>query len=471
MRILFFAHDLLTMPLGISYLSSIARSLGHRTDVCVLTEDDPVDLAGRFRPDVLAFSLTSGYHDRYLRLNERLKKVLPDAISVIGGPHATFFPEVIERDGVDVVVVGEGEDAFRELITCIERGADYTAVPNVWAKTRDGVARNPVRPLIQDLDRIPFPDRALYARHTRNMILKTPFVMTGRGCPYQCSYCFNHAYNRLYSFEKRIVRRRSVKNVLEELKDVLSHFPVEIFIFQDDCFILNPSWVREFCAAYGREIRKPFHCHLRANLVTSEIVQSLARAGCLSVKMAIESSDDDIRNRVLRRGMSREQMLEACRLLRESGIRLVTQNIIGNPGETLDGALETLRFNTLCRPQYAFVTLLQPYPRTDIGEYARRAGLLEGPASVPETFFARTTLRIPDRERMERLRKLFPVAVESRLVLRLLPGLLKLPLDGLWALIDKLWKGYCIKHRELPYHLSLREYFLSLRQYVASSYY
>jgi hypothetical protein len=72
---------------------------------------------------------------------------------------------------------------------------------------------------------------------------------------------------------------------------------------------------------------------------------------------------------------------------------------------------------------------------------------------------------------MERLRKLFPLAVESKLIRRLLPGLLKLPLDGLWALIDKLWKGYCIKHRELPYRLSPREYLLSLKQYVASSYY
>ncbi len=471
MRILFFAHDLLTMPLGICYLSSIAKSLGHRTDVCVLTEDDPLDLARRFRPDVLAYSLTSGYHERYLRVNARLKEVFPDAISIVGGPHATFFPEVVERDGVDVVVVGEGETAFQEFLTCVGNGADYTRVANLWTKTRDGIVMNPVRPLTQDLDRIPFPDRDLYTRHFRNMILKTPFVMTGRGCPYRCSYCFNHAYNRLYAFEKRIVRRRSVRNVLDELKDILWRFPVEVFIFQDDCFILSPGWVREFCAAYRTEIRKPFHCHLRANLVTPEIVRSLASAGCLSVKMAIESSDDEIRNTVLRRGMTREQMLRACRLLREAGIRLVTQNMIGNPGETFEGALDTLRFNVMCRPHYAFVTLLQPYPRTDIGEYARRAGLLEGPTDLPETFFARTTLRIPDREKTERLRKLFPLAVESKVVRRLLPGLLRLPVDGLWALLDKLWKGYCIKHRELPYRLTLREYFLSLRQYVASSYY
>ncbi len=471
MRVLFFAHDLLTAPLGICYLSSVAKGLGHSTDVCVLTEEDPVDLARRYKPDVLAYSLTSGYHERYLRLNERLKRLLPDAVSIVGGPHPTFFPEVIERDGVDVVVIGEGEAAFGDFLTCVERGIAYTHVPNLWVDTGEGVVRNALRPLVQDLDRIAFPDRTLYARHFRNMILKTPFVLTGRGCPYHCSYCFNHAYNRLYSSEKRIVRRRSVENVIAELEAILARFPVEIFIFQDDCFVLNPRWVRSFCEAYAERIRKPFHCHLRANLVTPEVTRNLAGAGCISIKMAIESADDEIRNTVLRRGMTRGQMRRACALVRQAGIRLVTQNIIGNPGETIEGAMETLRFNVACRPHYAFVTLLQPYPRTDIGEYARKAGLLEGPPEVPETFFARTTLRIPERERMERLRKLFPLAVESRVLRRVLPVLLRLPLNGLWGLLDKVWKGYCIKHRELPYRLTLREYFLSLRQYVASSYY
>jgi radical SAM superfamily enzyme YgiQ (UPF0313 family) len=471
MRILFFAHDLLTVPLGICYLSSIAKQRGHSTDVCVLTEDDPLEMARRFEPDVLAYSLTTGYHERFLQLNERLKQELPRATSIIGGPHATFFPEVVGREGVDVIVVGEGEGAFSDFLRCIERGESIRGIENLWISTNGDVVRNPVRPLIQDLDGIPFPDRDLYRRHFGRMILKTPFVITGRGCPYRCSYCFNHAYNRLYSFERKVVRRRSVANVIAELRGVAERFPVEIFIFQDDCFILAPEWVKEFCRSYRAEIARPFHCHLRANLVTEEIVRALADAGCISVKMAIESADDEIRNTVLKRGMSKEQMLQACRLVRRAGIRLVTQNIIGNPGETLEGALETLRFNARCSPHYAFVTMLQPYPRTDIGEYARQAGLLEGPPSVPETFFGGSTLRIPDRSKMQRLRRLFPLAVEFPVIRRLLPILLRVPLDGLWALLDKLWKGYCVKHRELPYRLSLREYVHSLRQYVASSYY
>lgn len=475
MKVLLLVNDCLTMPLGVGYLGAVARRAGHEVRLGVMIHDDVVDRARSFGADVVGFTATTGFHTRYLSVAEALKKAIPSLIVVMGGPHPTFFPEVIDRSPMlDAVCVGEGEEAFVDFLDALQHGRDHTRIDNFWVRTpHDGIVRNRLRPRIENLDSIPFPDRTLWHPYARRMTLKTPFVMASRGCPYRCSYCFNHAYNRLYDFDGRMLRRRSVGNVIAELAELKANSPVQLIVFQDDIFILDGDWIAEFARRYRKEIALPFHCHLRANLVTKEIVTGLAEAGCVSVKMAVESADDGIRNTLLKRGMSREQIVRAARLVRDAGIVLVTQNILGNPGETIAKALETLRLNIECRPSYAFATLLQPYPRTEIGEYVREKGLLgDEPSEASHvSFFDRSMLLLPERAKMERLRMLFPLVVEWPALGHVLPLLLRLPLDGAYGVADKLWKGYAVKHREMPYRLSVREYVSSLRAYFSSRYY
>lgn len=475
MNILLVVHDCLTMPLGVGYLAAVAKQAGHTVRLGVLLHDDIVSLARSFEADLVGFTATTGFHRKYLDLARALKRSNPQTLVVMGGPHPTFFPEVLaESASLDAICRGEGEEAFVEFLDALEQGADHTRVQNFWVRTGNGdIVRNDVRPWIKNLDGLPFPDRSLYASYGKVMTFKTPFVMAGRGCPYRCSYCFNHAYNKLYDFEATALRRRSVDNVIDELQELKTSYPIELVVFQDDIFILDHDWVLEFAQKYRDKIGISFHCHFRANLVTEPVVCALADAGCISIKMAIESADDQIRNDVLRRGMSTEQILQAASLVREAGIVLVTQNILGNPGETIDQALCTLDLNIRCKPSYAFATLLQPYPRTEIGEFVREKNFLEIESAElnHESFFDRSILKMEHRARMERIRMLFPLAVEWSSIRRLLPFLSRLPLNLLYGAADKLWKGYAVKHREMQYKLTLREYLLSLRTYLTTGYY
>ena len=194
--------------------------------------------------------------------------------------------------------------------------------------------------------------------------------------------------------------------------------------------------------------------------------------------MAIETANDRLRNEILNRRMSKETIRNACRWVREAGIVLVTQNILGIPTGTLEDDLDTLRLNCECRPDFAFATLLQPYPRTWIGEYCRRNDLLEereggtgAEVELPDSFFDMSPIRIDSKPERELLRKLFALSIEFPFLRGRLKSLIRAPMDGLYDKLDKLWKGFCFKFREFPYRLTFGEFVRSVLTYFRSRYY
>jgi radical SAM superfamily enzyme YgiQ (UPF0313 family) len=200
-------------------------------------------------------------------------------------------------------------------------------------------------------------------------------------------------------------------------------------------------------------------------------MELLAEAGCISVNMALEAASSRLRKNVLNRDLSNEDLLNACRAVKQSGIKLVTQNILGIPTGTLEDDLDTLRLNYEVQPDFAFATLMQPYPRTRICEFSKEQGLLGDETFIPDSFFDDCILKLPDNDRRKRLRQLFAISIEFKAVRYMLKVLMRLPLDGLYGFMDKLWKGYCIKQREFPYKLSFREYVSSMLTYFSSRYY
>jgi len=462
MRILFALKQIDYEPQGILHLSSALKAAGHQVALTVAAAEDPVRSAERFSPHVLAYSVTTGSHKFYLELNRSIRERV-NALSVFGGPHATFFPEMIEEEGVDGVCRGEGEEALVELVGALERQEPITGILNWWIKADGQIHRNPVRPLRRDLDALPLPDRQLvYDKDpfTRRSGLK--HFITSRGCPFNCTYCFNQAFDELYDGEGHLVRRRSVDNVLEELRWVKVRYPLKFVVFLDDTFIVPPSWVAEFCDKYPAAVGLPFFCNVRANLVTPEVMRQLRRAGCVSVGMGVETADDRLRNELLKRRMSREQIVTASKVIREAGIHLITTNMLGLPTGSLAIDFATLELNIACRPGYANAFLYQPYPRTALGEFTRQQGLMEGSLDdISSSAWDRSILRfesLEEKRQVENLNKLFAVAVEWPQLLPLVRRLIRLPSNRLFWLVYKTWKGYAVKRRIHPYRLSLDEY-------------
>ncbi len=186
MRVLFVIQHVEYEPQGLLHLSSALKAAGHEVDLVVAQHQDPVEVARRWQPQIVGYSVMTGSQRYYLELNRRIRAVAP-VFSVFGGPHPTFFPELIEEEGVDGICIGEGEAALVELAGTLGRDDFDPHIPNWHLKWNGEIVRTLVRAFISDLDSLPAPDRdLLYDRDPASRRGKIKHFITSRGCPYNC---------------------------------------------------------------------------------------------------------------------------------------------------------------------------------------------------------------------------------------------------------------------------------------------
>ncbi|MFB3786300.1 MAG: radical SAM protein [bacterium] len=407
MHVTFVFDDIILshQPLGASYIAAVLKEAGH-TVTAVNIDDGPdyVEKIKRLNPGMVAFSVATSQAPRFFEVNREIKRV-QDCFSLFGGPHPTFFPKMVEEEGIDAICTGEGEYPTLELVTALEEGRDFTKIDTMAFKVGNHITQNPNRPFIskQALDDIPFPDRELI----RNFAVwkqRTGYVMAGRGCPYDCTFCFNHASRD--SQEGRWTRQRSVENVLAELHWLKDNYKIVYVAFQDDTFILNRRWLREFLPRYGKEIGLPFICNVRCDLTDEEEARMLAEAGCIRVATGIESGSDVLRRTILAKNISSEKILEACRLYYEHGIRVIGQNMFGVPGETVETALSTVELNIQCRTHINTFSFFAPFPGTKLGEMCEQDYGFSGDLKeIPREFQERLapSIKLEKKELIEKI--------------------------------------------------------------------
>lgn len=375
-------------PLGILYLSAVLKQHGHETGLFKLTEEEDwncdkkplvvkerlLDVVNHFKPGLIGISLLSTNFYRGKLFVEWIKKNT-DIRIVLGGAGPTVEPErMLNQSNADFLCVGEGEYAMLDLVKALEEERDTTNIANIWAKQNGKILKNDVRPLVEDLDTIPFPDRELIRDEFKNGNIKWVSLISSRGCPYQCSYCHNPHLQRLYHGKGQFLRKRRTEKLIEELKEVKFSYDVKGVTFSDDTFTIDTKRILEFCPAYAEEIALPFQCQTRANHVNKEVFDALKNAGCREVHMGLEAGNDYQRNQVLKRNMSKEQILTAISDAKKAGLSVVTFNIIGAPYETEETVWETINLNRLSRPDGVCHTIFMPLPASGAKEICVKEG-------------------------------------------------------------------------------------------------
>ena len=405
---------------GLMVLTSTLRRCGH--EVALVQGNDLATVEGApetVAADVLAMSATTGLHRIYLGWTKRLRAAFPGKIIVMGGPHPTFFPQVIECAPLDGVCLGEGEESFPEFLDLAAR--EFPRVPDGWWIRRDrgrgpveqGAARGPVR----DLDALPSPAFDLfYDADPRYRKEPNKSFLATRGCPYRCSYCFNRNLNERNRRFGPLLRTRDPERMCDDILTVKQRWGMRLCWFLDANFVANLPWLEAFAAVYRRRVGVPVFCKLRPERASERVVRLLGELGCTGVGVGIESGCERLRGEVLCRPATDGDILAGCRRLKAAGIRIMSFSMLGIPGATLDDELRTVALNVACGVDLAAATILQPYPGTALATWAEQHGHFDGNYDrLGYSYFDPSPFRFPcprARDRVTNLQRLFSYAVE-----------------------------------------------------------
>lgn len=425
---------------GPAIISAVLRGNGH--DVSLLIgEKSHYFLSKVKKTDIVAFSTMTGMHHWAIKIASEIKKKM-NILTVFGGPHPTYAPEIIEHPSVDVVCLGEGEYPMLDLADSFDTGKDISSIPNLWVKKNERIYKNEIRPLIEDLDSLPFSDRRLYYK-TYYYLRKSPLkrFMAARGCPYRCSFCFNPRLQEMYRGRGRYVRFRSPHNIVEEIKKVKNGYGLRGVFFTDDVFTLNKNWLREFLPLYKKYISLPFTCDSRVDILDEEIAALLKDAGCLYLRIGIESGNEKIRNEILKKDITDDQIINAVQILKKYKIKFMTYNMVGIPEETLENAYQTVELNIKIKTNYPRCSILTPYPGTEIAAYAAQRGLLD---ATPDKIIAsfqqyKSIIKSEYKNQILNLHSFFQTVVIFPWSWRIIKQMIKFPPNPLfrmwWAMV------------------------------------
>lgn len=400
---------------GLMIISAMLKQAGYHVDVFIRGESDIEKHIVEFGPDIIGFSVTTGGYVQNLHLVDRIKSIVPEVLVVFGGPHPTLVPEIIEEKVIDVVVIGEGEETFLELVKKYETKQDYAKIKGLWAKIDGVVHKNELRLPVQNLDSLPMPDWEIYYKYPFLKKGKQKSFTASRGCPYNCSFCASRAFKALSAGKGSYVRQRKPENVIKEIAKVKRDLDIETVAFDDAIFTANNKWLNDFLNLYRKEIKLPFSVSVRADFVTEKSADLLKKSGCYGVSFGVESGDEELRFRVLNKRITDEQILKAAKIVKKHGITLRTTNMFGLPGETPEMSIKTIYLNRKMGADYPFAYIYQPYPGTELYDYCLKNGYLPPDFSFDHlagVLFNSLLIKQPQMGQILAIHRLFYLAVK-----------------------------------------------------------
>jgi len=375
-------------PLGIAWLAAILRKNGF-SDIFLIdavinnySNEKVIELLREKDPDIIGLSF--GTQNRFFAFNlaRLIKQNFPKIPIVAGGPHPTLTAnDILQNDcGIDIVVRGEGEYSFLELIRAMSTKNDLRGIRGVSFKDNGQIVHNQNREPIINLDDLPMPARDLLP--IDNYKQKIPLsdkictsMITSRGCPYNCVYC---STSEQWGHK---IRHRSSNNVVDEIEYLMKTYKLEGVGFFDDVFTMDKNRVIEICREIlRRNLNIYWWCEARANTIDKEMVDWMKKAGCEHISMAIESGSNRILKNI-KKSITVEQGIEAAKIIKQAGIKLKVFFMHGLPGEEYTDIKKTVFLSRYLEHKIgvdeATQSLTVIYPGTELEKIAKEQGMLD----------------------------------------------------------------------------------------------
>ena len=383
-----------------------------------------IDTIKQLSPQIVGISVLSPYVEIAKRLTYLIKKN-SSSLVVWGGVGPTISPDVHIKE-TDVICVGEGERAFTELTEAVRDGKDYKKIKNLWINDGEKIIKNPMGPLIQDLDALPFSEYGnenmffiesnKLSRQDPELIGSTLWLQTSRGCPYSCSFCVENMYHDMFKDLGKFVRRRSVDSVIKEAQWNLNkpNNKKDNILFIDEVFGSNSTWIDEFESRYKKEVGLPFFCEYHPKTLKSRVLKKLVNAGIEVINFGLQTGSDYIRNEIYERPGTNEEVLSLVNEINEYGVKIIYDLILDSDFETEETLKECITLLLkLPKPLYFNTYSLQHFPDYALTKKAIKAGYVtEEELGDWPTMMRRTTENWSFIPKLRKLKKLKTLKIQ-----------------------------------------------------------
>ena len=363
-------------PLASLYLATALKKDGFEPKIIYRSESEIEQIESEieiFKPDLIGMSVFTGYlNKRYVDLSKKLKA--KGYLIVWGNAHSSLLPaQVLKEEYVDFVVIGEGEETLVELVKNLGNKENYKNIASLGFKGSDGVVVINQRRNFGDMDEYLIDWSLINVEdyivpYFSNKYKRTLAVVTSRGCPFNCQFCYNLVFNN------RRWRAHSAEKLVANLKPVIKEYKIEAIRFLDDNFFVNKE--RAFAIAGGLGL--PYFADSRVEYVDEEFVKNLKETKCQEIMFGFESGSDRILKEVVQKGTTTEDIIRAVTLLKDSGIMASGSMVFGLPSETKEEYKTTMNFIVKLleiNPNLAFTCgWFLPYPGTGLFEKAKEMG-------------------------------------------------------------------------------------------------
>jgi radical SAM superfamily enzyme YgiQ (UPF0313 family) len=365
--------------LGLGYLAAVLEKNQYEVDVIdcqvlKLSYEEFRSELGKRQPNIVGITSTTLTYKSGLQIAKIAKEVCPSCLTVMGGPHVTFWDDkaLQECPSLDVIVRREGEYTLLELVQKVEAGKSFGDMLGITYRKDGKIIRNPDRPYIEDLDSLPFPARHLWPMERLREYEDILYLAASRGCVFWCEFC---ATVRMHG---RKFRMRSPKNIVDELEFLHKTYGVDKFTFCDDAFTVDQARIEELCREItDRKLKIQWNCGTRVDMVTRELLVKMKEAGCISVWFGVESGSQQVLD-AMKKGISIAQTIRVLGWVRELELKPVPNVILGFPGETKETAWKTIKFVEKISPDdVGFYNVATPFPGTPMYDLVKENGWLK----------------------------------------------------------------------------------------------
>jgi len=369
-------------PMGLMYVASYAlEAFGSRFQVRVLdAQVEGMDDRGveeflkREKPDVVGITCMTFLMINALRVARIVKKINPKTFVLMGGVHPTIYPEeVVSQPEIDGVVIGEGEVAFSELLDALSKRKSLSGIKGVGYKENGRILINSGTPFIQDLDSLPIPDRELvpYKKYY-NLLGTGKEIMTGlltsRGCPHNCIFCT--------SKDGRVCRMRSSENVVKEIEMCVAKGITDFNVI-DDTYTINRKRILSIAdLIIKKDLKITMDINARVDQVDQEMLDKLAQAGCNRIRFGVESGNPEVLKN-LRKGITLDQVREAFKMAKKTGLITFAYFMLGSPGESVKEVKQSIRLAKEIDPDFVQFLITTPFPASELYDLGLDKGILK----------------------------------------------------------------------------------------------